>query len=144
MFGGGLGNPEHYVGHKHLGGKSPITFAGTIGRLGFLVWVVAGVLVAIATGFFANALDSAGAGEAGDALYFLGSIISILMIVSATVRRLHDLDKSGWLWLLLPIPLVNILLLLYLLLKPGQNWQYTPEPESADTASPPYRPYEPQ
>ncbi len=112
-----------------------LILTGKTGRLGFLVWLGAGVLVAVATGFFANVFDSAGVGGGGDALNLIGSIISILMIVTATWRRLHDLDRNGCLLVLLPVPFVNVLFLLYLLLKPGQVWQYTPEPGSPEPQS---------
>ena len=52
----------------------------------------------------------------------LTGIISIAMAVAAIslgVRRLHDLDKSGW-WLLISIiPLVGFLFQLYLLFAKG-------------------------
>ena len=43
--------------------------------------------------------------------------------LSATVRRLHDVDKSGWwscLWIL-PVPIVGWFLLIPWLLRPSQN-----------------------
>ena len=46
----------------------------------------------------------------------LYSIMSICMVV----RRLHDINKSGWLWLLSFVPLLN-LYLIYLLCKKGKT-----------------------
>lgn len=46
----------------------------------------------------------------------LYSIMSICMLV----RRLHDIDKSGWLWLLSFVPILNIYLI-YLLCKKGKT-----------------------
>ena len=36
-------------------------------------------------------------------------------------RRLHDINKSGWLMLLLIIPLVNLIFMIYLLLARGTD-----------------------
>ncbi|MCX9011088.1 MAG: DUF805 domain-containing protein [Candidatus Methanoperedens sp.] len=47
----------------------------------------------------------------------------ILTIINAfaSIRRFHDLDKSGWYVLLLFIPAIQWLVLLYLLLKKGKE-----------------------
>jgi uncharacterized membrane protein YhaH (DUF805 family) len=42
-------------------------------------------------------------------IYTLGFILPYLAV---TVRRLHDLDKSGWWWLIGFIPLVGAIILL--------------------------------
>ena len=34
--------------------------------------------------------------------------------ISAGVRRLHDIDKSGWMYVLVLIPIVNLVLLVFL------------------------------
>lgn len=39
--------------------------------------------------------------------------------VMLDVRRLHDLNKSGWFWLLLFVPLINIIFMFYMWLAPG-------------------------
>jgi uncharacterized membrane protein YhaH (DUF805 family) len=54
----------------------------------------------------------------------------ILYYISLMVRRLHDLNKNGWFWLLANVPVINLLLNLYLLLCPGTNGenQYGAEP----------------
>lgn len=35
------------------------------------------------------------------------------------IRRLHDLDKSGWLVLIMLIPIINLLFIVYLLVAKG-------------------------
>lgn len=44
-----------------------------------------------------------------------------VFMFSVFVRRLHDLDKSGWLSLLTLVPLVNVIMGIILLFKPGSN-----------------------
>jgi uncharacterized membrane protein YhaH (DUF805 family) len=58
----------------------------------------------------------------------LKSIIEILLLLllfvfmfSVFTRRLHDFNKSGWLSLLVFVPLVNAILGIILLFKPGSH-----------------------
>jgi uncharacterized membrane protein YhaH (DUF805 family) len=44
----------------------------------------------------------------------------IYLVIIAGIRRLHDLNKSGWYLLLAFIPIVNIIMILYLLFAPGK------------------------
>ena len=55
-----------------------------------------------------------------------GSLMFILVLVAFSVphymlmiRRLHDLNKTGWLALLMLVPVVNTIFSLYLLFAPG-------------------------
>ncbi len=59
----------------------------------------------------------------------LFTLAILLPSLAAAVRRLHDFNKSGWFLLISIIPLVN-LLLLYYLVQPGDvgDNQYGPPP----------------
>jgi uncharacterized membrane protein YhaH (DUF805 family) len=46
-------------------------------------------------------------------------VLYIYLVMVITIRRLHDMNRSGWLILLFLLPVVNILLGLYLLLGSG-------------------------
>lgn len=52
-----------------------------------------------------------------DSLATLISIVFILPQLSVSVRRLHDINKSGWWYLIIFVPLVGVLYLIYLLIK---------------------------
>ena len=64
----------------------------------------------------------------------LSGIVNLALLIPSIavgVRRLHDIGKSGWWYLLAFVPLVN-LYLLYLLIKdsqPGEN-EYGPNPKA--------------
>ncbi|WP_422137286.1 DUF805 domain-containing protein [Endozoicomonas sp. ALC020] len=45
--------------------------------------------------------------------------LAIMLTLYLVITRLHDMDRSGWLWLFLVIPVVNILLLFWLSIGPG-------------------------
>lgn len=66
-------------------------------------------------------------------LMVIGAILSIASGISnlmLSIRRCHDIGKSGWWLLLLVIPVVNIIFYLYLYLKKGTTGpnSYGPDP----------------
>lgn len=71
---------------------------------------------------------------------FLGLLLILALIlptIAISVRRLHDLGLTGWLYLVMIIPCVNFAFLIYLLVAPGQpkDNQYGTNPLTGNTAS---------
>jgi uncharacterized membrane protein YhaH (DUF805 family) len=108
----------------------PFDPSGRFGRLSYIAWVM---LVSIALNVVQFVLGlglglSGGASEQSGfiaiAIGGLTLLLALLMVVASilfAIRRLHDVELSAW-WLLLSlVPLVNIFLGLYLLLKPGTD-----------------------
>ncbi|TMU50923.1 DUF805 domain-containing protein [Flagellimonas algicola] len=64
-------------------------------------------------------------------LYILYVLAVFLPALSATVRRLHDVGKSGWTLLILLIPIVGVLWVFLQLIKNGirEENQYGPCPK---------------
>lgn len=100
-------------------------YHGRIGRLRYLQYLLLNlVLVTIL-----NALFLAGSGLTDNlavqgGLWLLAAILSLPMILGDLflgIRRLHDLNLTGWLLLLGFIPYLNILFELFLLLMPGKE-----------------------
>ncbi len=91
------------------------TFSGRAARPEFWWWVLATVLVSIVL----NVLDhAAGMGELSPLSSLFGLFILVPQIAVA-VRRLHDIDRSGW-WLLIGLlPIVGWLVLLWFYIQPG-------------------------
>jgi uncharacterized membrane protein YhaH (DUF805 family) len=118
-----------------LGGSdetSPFSPAGRFGRLsyiawGFLVGLTAQVIDLAAGGaaLFNPAFDAAGHPIPPEiapetlAVFVIVGLVSLVIVVLFMIRRLHDIDASGWYALLVLVPLVNVLLILFLLLKGG-------------------------
>ena len=84
-----------------------IQFNGRSGRHEFWLTVLVNVIVSIILGLFSPALLG---------LYVLASLIPLC---SLTVRRLHDVNKSGYYLLISFIPYVGSILLLLLLVQSG-------------------------
>lgn len=53
--------------------------------------------------------------------YFLYVIFTFIPTLAITVRRLHDIGKSGWLYLIILIPVLGALSLLFLTLENSQE-----------------------
>ena len=74
-----------------------------------------------------------GEGGLGDVLSGIYSLAVLVPSVAVTVRRLHDIGKSGWWMLITLIPLVGPLIMLFFMVKdsqPGTN-EYGPNPKEA-------------
>ena len=89
-----------------------ITFQGRASRSEF--WYFA--LFATVGGFVIGVLESLTFGLSLVGTGFLRSLFSLAVFVpllAVEVRRLHDLDRSGWWWWLSVIPIVGWIILLF-------------------------------
>jgi uncharacterized membrane protein YhaH (DUF805 family) len=91
-------------------GKS-FNFRGRASRSEYWWWILASVLFQIICAIIALL------GNIG-----IAAIFPVLLIPPTTtviVRRLHDIEKSGWFFLIVLIPIVGILYLIYLFIQEG-------------------------
>ncbi len=105
---------------------------GRLPRLGYLAWL-AGVWGATFAVAFVVGLAvglSGGSADSGAALAQLVTLPLSWIAISAGIRRLHDMGKSGWTMLCLLIPIVNVGLFLFLLFNGGEDRPngYGPQP----------------
>ena len=49
------------------------------------------------------------------------SLVLLLPSLAVAVRRLHDIDRSGWWYLIIVIPIIGPLVLLYWYIQPGTD-----------------------
>jgi uncharacterized membrane protein YhaH (DUF805 family) len=100
---------------------------GRASRREFWMFVLAGIIIGFMLGILAI-IPILGiiAGIAG----FLFSIGTIIPGITAGVRRLHDTNKTGWLMLLLIIPLIGLIIILVWCAKKGNSGRnrYGPKP----------------
>lgn len=106
--------------------KAPFSFDGRIRRIEYLLSsLLGGIVTAIAfwlgvgTALFGAASGSGSGFGFGMFIGFIALIAGLWFMIAQDVKRLHDVDKSGWLLLLVLVPIVNIALGLYLLLADG-------------------------
>lgn len=116
------------------------SLSGRIGRLRYLgycfgVAVIGYIGIAVSVFLMMMVLGE----DAGIVMAIIvGSVVYIgilVLTIGYMVRRLHDLDHSGWFSLLILVPFVNLLLALYLLFAPGKSGanRFGPPPVSNTT-----------
>lgn len=110
------------IGHSVTETYQPkvFSFSGRIGRLRYLayglLWNLAASLV---VGLIAFAAYNAANLVVVVLAIFASVAIAMVPMFSLTVRRLNDLDNSGWWSLLYLVPLVSLALVIYVLFWPG-------------------------
>ena len=120
---------------------SIFSFKGRIGRMRYLAYGMSIMMLAsMAIGFLAAImLPAAGAsgdtgGIIGMAVMGLGYFGILVLAVMFGKRRLNDLNRSGWWYLLTFVPVVNLVLAIYMLFFPGtdgpNNFGPAPSPNS--------------
>ena len=111
------------------------SFHGRIGRLRYLGYCFAATLVGYLLLVPGGLLLAAGEGKpllqgVGALLVGVAYIGMIALTWGYMVRRLNDLDRTGWLSLLMLVPLLNLILALYLIFARGNDGanRYGPAP----------------
>jgi uncharacterized membrane protein YhaH (DUF805 family) len=100
---------------------NPFDFSGRIGRWYFVsryflwVFLVSGVVAAVAS------IDPNPEGRVVGMAATLGSWFLGLVAASLGIRRLHDMNTTGWWYLLAFIPGINLILVLVLLFAPPRE-----------------------
>ncbi|MBM7335576.1 DUF805 domain-containing protein [Alloalcanivorax marinus] len=117
----------------------PFAFRGRLGRLRYFAYLGLVTLVLYLLLTFASVLTAGASRSEPSALV---GVVALLLMAVATfaacvygIRRLNDLNRSGWLILLGFVPLVNLLLGLILLFVPGSpgDNRYGPRPPANGT-----------
>lgn len=106
----------------------PLSPRGRFARLAYLAWylVISLVIVLVAIlgiAIFGNSASTtdpyANIGTASILIMAVAYIVFFYYAIVFTIRRLHDLNQSGWLSLLILVPLVNVFFMLYVMIAPG-------------------------
>lgn len=106
-------------------------FSGRSRRTEYWRFVLFYILLAIGAHFLDSLFGFADVGSIFGPIYSLYVIILLLPTIAVAVRRLHDIDKSGW-WLFVGfIPIIGFIWLLIYFLREGTNGDndYGPDPK---------------
>ena len=95
------------------------TFSGRAPRSEYWFWTLYAIISAVAASLIDGILGTRFVIGAGVViwlpygyLYSLVTLVNLLPGLSVLVRRLHDLDKSGWWFWILLVPLIGWIVLL--------------------------------
>ena len=100
-----------------------VGFSGRAPRSEYWWFVLFGIIVDIVAGLLDFVLNIS-------VLYPICALALLLPSLAVAIRRLHDIGRSGWWWLIIFVPLVGAILLLVWACTAGtrgQN-QYGPDP----------------
>jgi uncharacterized membrane protein YhaH (DUF805 family) len=132
--------------------KKYAVFDGRARRKEYWYFVLFNFLIAMGLLILGFILGFAIVGSDSEALAIVIAVIPVSLYglamiipsIAVTVRRLHDIDFSGWWYLISLIPGGSVVLFIFALLdtKPGPN-KYGPDPKAAErlsSAPPPITP----
>lgn len=91
--------------------RNYVTFSGRAPRSEYWFWV----LFALIVGVIASILDAVifpWSSAGGGPVSLIVSVGLLLPNISVGIRRLHDIDRTGWWLLIILIPLIGIIVLL--------------------------------
>ena len=88
-----------------------VTFSGRAARSEFWYWTLFVVLVTMAAGILDRDSSTLRSSTTTGVFGPLVSLIFFLPGLAVSVRRLHDLDRTGW-WLLLVLTIIGVILLI--------------------------------
>lgn len=106
-------------------------FGGRARRSEYWMFVLFNFIVAVITIVLDNLFNTAVEGAGYGLFYLLYSLAVLVPTWAVTVRRLHDVGKSGW-WLFIPlIPVIGSIWLFILLITDGQSGgnEFGPNPK---------------
>ena len=99
------------------------TTEGRLNRLRYFKYQVIWSIISAIGGFILGFIGGFLSGDPQSVLVTvptgIWSIVAGIGGIMLSIRRLHDLDKSGWFLLIALIPIVNIFFAFYIWLKPG-------------------------
>lgn len=94
--------------------KSSLNFKGRSRRAEFVNFVLFTIGILIVAKMLAL---SVGMLIGGNLIYMVAMLVLFIPFVAVTTRRLHDLNATGWLQVLLLLPVFNLCFLIFLMLK---------------------------
>ncbi|NRD21568.1 DUF805 domain-containing protein [Winogradskyella eckloniae] len=110
-------------------------FTGRARRQEYWMFVLFNILFAFATVLVAGALVAMTEIGAFAGIYFIYILGVIIPSLAVAVRRLHDIGKSGWFYLVGLIPLIGGIWLIVLFATEGDKGPnaYGPDPKETDS-----------
>ena len=136
-------NPEHF----EVATPNFFSLSERIGRARYFAYSMMHNLIFLFLfmifGIFMGLMDAQSiqsGNEISPGIWALFGLMYLLLIVagcSLMVRRLHDLDKTGWMALLFLVPFINIIFIFYIIFTPGtagpNNYGPPPAPNTVLT-----------
>lgn len=104
--------------------KNYVNFSGRATRTEYWMFVLINLLITLAIILMDLLLFPSMVEDGMGILGMLYALAVLLPYIAVTVRRLHDIGKSGWWYLLALVPIAGIVLLIFTLLESAPDNQY--------------------
>jgi uncharacterized membrane protein YhaH (DUF805 family) len=102
----------------NAGFSNYLVFSGRALRSEYWYWTLFLLLGGIVTAIIDTLIFGSSFDAIVSPLNFVFNITTFLPSISVSIRRLHDIDRTGW-WLLICLTVIGILLLIYWACQPG-------------------------
>ena len=100
--------------------RNYVNFVGSTGRKAFWMFVLISFLISVVIAIVEGILGLSSTGGGGP-LSGLYSLFMLIPSIAIAVRRLHDINKSGW-WILIGlIPILGWIVLIYFYVQPSKQ-----------------------
>jgi len=112
--------------------KNYAGFSGRARRKEYWMFYLMNCIIVVALAILLSILTVITGAMGFMAIYYLYALFIFLPALAVTIRRLHDIGKSGWWYLIVFIPLIGVIWLIVLLAtegNAGEN-QYGPDPKA--------------
>jgi uncharacterized membrane protein YhaH (DUF805 family) len=119
------------------GFKNYVTFSGRAIRSEYWYWVLFAMLGGVATKIVDSAIFASHSSVSP-----LNSVFNLLILLpglALSIRRLHDINRTGW-WVLITLTGIGVFLLLYWACKKGTHGPNGHGPDPFQTGNPVARP----
>ena len=116
--------------------KKYAIFTGRSRRKEYWMFFLFNILISIALSVADMALGLADSETGSGPISLVYSLAVFIPSIAVGIRRLHDVDRSGWWTLVIFVPLIGLILLLYWFCKdgtPGDN-RFGPNPKEVSPA----------
>lgn len=113
--------------------KNYVNFKGRARRKEYWMFVLFSVIFLVAALVLGGILFQSE--ETAMIPYYIVALLLFLPSLAVCVRRLHDIGKSGWWYLMGFIPVVGYFILIYFFVKDGEKGtnKYGPNPKEIET-----------
>ena len=111
-------------------GRSPLSHAWLNIGAWFLIFVAAAGLMVLISGAAVHTTNDSG--ESNIIVGIVGIVITIIMLIAIfigcvditmmQIRRLHDVNRPAILWILYLLPVVSLIILYWVYIKPGNKF----------------------
>lgn len=101
--------------------KNYAVFNGRARRMEYWMFVLFNIIISLILAIFGQSLFKNGNIAEPQLLNNIYSLIILLPTIAVSVRRLHDLDKSGWWFLLFLIPIIGTILMVFFFVQQGTS-----------------------